>query len=178
MNKKQETNAFVRECITTALIRYMKEKPLADVSVTELVRRAGVARVSFYRNFESKEDVIRQHLLLLIREWGARFEERGEPSALLGTLLEHFYLHKDFYLLLYKQNLSSMIYENIRDACRLDLASGNVERYGKAMFAGAIFGWIDEWARRGMPEAPEEILLLIANAMPGGGQNAAECSPK
>ena len=41
----------------------------------------------FYRNFESKEDVIRQHLLLLIRERGARFEEKGEPSAPPGAVI-------------------------------------------------------------------------------------------
>jgi len=113
MNKKQETNAFVRECITKALLQLMKKKPISDITITELVERAGVARVSFYRNFTSKENVIEQYLILLIREWGRTFEEKADPSLFAQTLINHFYTHKDFYLLLYKQNLSSMIYENI-----------------------------------------------------------------
>jgi len=40
------------------------------------------------------------------------------------------------------------------------MASNNLERYSKAMFAGAVFGWLDEWARQGMPETPDEIALL------------------
>ena len=160
MNKKQETNAFVKECITEALLKLMNEKAISDITIMELVERAGVARVSFYRNFASKENIIEQYLLLLIREWGAEFEAKGDPSLFAQTLLRHFYRYKEFYLLLYKHNLSSMIYENIRGACQLDLAGNNFERYTKAMFAGAVFGWLDEWARQGMPETPEEIVLL------------------
>lgn len=160
MNRKQETNAFVKECITEALLKLMNEKAISDITITELVECAGVARASFYRNFASKENIIEQYLLLLIREWGTEFEAKGDPILFAQTLLEHFYRYKEFYLLLYKHNLSSMIYENIRGACQLDLAGNNFERYAKAMFAGAVFGWLDEWARQGMPETPEEIVLL------------------
>ena len=59
-----------------------------------------------------------------------------------------------------------MIYENIRGTCRLDLAGNNMERYIKSMFAGAIFGWLDEWMRQGMPESPEELALLAAQDRP------------
>ena len=160
MNKKQETNAFVKECITTAFLQLMDEKSISNISIIEIVKRAGVARASFYRNFSSKENIIEQHLIWLIREWGREFEKKGDPNLFAKTLLDHFYAHRDFYLRLYKHNLSSMIYENIRSSCRIDLAENNFERYGKAMFAGAVFGWIDEWARQGMPETPEEIVLL------------------
>ena len=160
MNKKQESNAFIKECITQALLKLMNKKSITNISVTELVKQAGVARVSFYRNFASKEDVIEQRLIALIREWGGEFERKGDPSLFAQTLLEHFYKHKGFYLLLYKHNMSSMIYENIRGACRIDLAHSSLERYGKAMFAGGIFGWLDEWMRQGMPESPDEIAFL------------------
>ena len=62
MNKKQEANEFVKECITTALLQIMEGKDFEAITITELTRKAGVGRVSFYRNFESKEDVIRQYL--------------------------------------------------------------------------------------------------------------------
>lgn len=160
MNKKQETNLFVKECITEALFALMRTKSLSEISVTEIVERAGVARVSFYRNFGSKEDVIKKHLGVLICEWGRDFEKRGELAYFSESLLKHFYKHREFYLLLYKHGLSAMIYENLRDACDMKSAQTNLERYTKSMFAGAIFGWLDEWARQGMPETPEEIALL------------------
>ena len=160
MNKKQEANKFVRECITTALIQLMNKKSIAEISITEITERAGVARVSFYRNFESKENVIEEHLIILIKEWGEGFITLDDISKLSDSLIRHFYKHKDFYLILYKQNLSNMIYENLRSACEVDKSNINLERYGKSMLAGMLFGWLDEWMRQGMPETPDEIALL------------------
>ncbi|MGN0517127.1 MAG: TetR/AcrR family transcriptional regulator [Acutalibacteraceae bacterium] len=163
MNKKQETNAFVKECITIALIELMKKQQLDKISICQLVDKAGVGRASFYRNFESKKDVLKQYLTKLIQEWGKDFEERGDPDYFSESLMRHYYKYKDFYLLLYQQGLSAMVYETIRWGTKMDEAKNNMERYGKATIAGMIFGWVDEWMRQGMPETPDEIILLTAN---------------
>ena len=162
MNKKQEANSLVKECITTALLQMMETTPYEQIAITDLVKKAGVGRVSFYRNFESKKDVIEKQLVFLLKEWGREFEARGDLSAFSDSVIRHYYKHKDFYLLLYKQGLSDMIYETLRYACRLDEARSNFERYNKSMFAGMLFGWVDEWMRKGMPESPDEIALLSA----------------
>lgn len=44
--------------IMEAAIDLMAEKNYMDISVTDLVSRAGVARASFYRNFGSIDEVI------------------------------------------------------------------------------------------------------------------------
>lgn len=160
MNKKQEANAFVKECITTALIQKMKTKHIDEITITDLISKAGVSRNSFYRNFDSKRDILEKHLLILIQEWGKEFESSGDIHAFSETLLKHYYKHKDFYLLLYRQGLSDMIYETLRASCKLNEAPSNLGRYGKSMFAGMLFGWLDEWMRQGMPESPEELILL------------------
>lgn len=164
MNKKQELNAFIKDCITTALIKQMETQPFDKISITELVETAGVSRVSFYRNFESKQDVLEKHLIKLIQEWGKEFEEKNDAAYFSESLLLHFYKYKDFYLLLNRQGLSSLIYENIRLATKLEESQNNVERYLKSSVAGAIFGWIDEWLRQGMKESPQEIQAIIAMA--------------
>ena len=160
MNKKQEANAFVKECITTALLQMMENTPFEDIAITDLVKKAGVGRVSFYRNFESKKDVLAKHLVILLEEWGKEFEALGDPNKFSDSLVRHYYKHKDVYLMLYKQGLSDMIYETIRGAMKLHEAQHNLERYAKSMIAGMIWGWIDEWMRQGMPESPDEIALL------------------
>ena len=160
MNKKQELNAYIKECIVTALIKLMGTTPFEDITITELVKLAGVGRVSFYRNFDSKKDVLEKHLATLLQEFGDEFEKVGNPSLFSELLLKHYYEHKDFYLLLYKHGLSDMIYETIRWGTKIDEAQCNLERYGKSMVAGMLFGWVDEWMRQGMPETPEELALL------------------
>ena len=56
MNKKRELS--VSDYITNSLFELMKKKPYADISITEITDKAKVNRVSFYRNFISKEDII------------------------------------------------------------------------------------------------------------------------
>lgn len=157
-------NLYVVEHITGTVLNLMQQNPLGELSISQICDDAGVGRASFYRNFESKEDVVRKYLEKLIQEWGKDYESKGEPAYFSASLLRHFYKHKDFYLLLYRQGLSEMIYENIRWAAKLDEAQSNMERYAKSMIAGAIFGWVDEWMRQGMPETPEELILLTAQA--------------
>lgn len=57
-----------------------------------------------------------------------------------------------------------MIYESLRQGTKLDDSQNNMERYLKSMTAGMLFGWVDEWMRQGMPETPDEIILLSAQA--------------
>ena len=52
-------NAYVTEHITAAMLSLLKEKPLVEITISELCDRAGVARTSFYRNFQEKEDILK-----------------------------------------------------------------------------------------------------------------------
>ena len=62
MDMERKNNKIVTESITLALIQLMEKKDFHDISITELTKRAGVGRVSFYRNFEDKTDVLRKYL--------------------------------------------------------------------------------------------------------------------
>lgn len=156
-------NRYVIEHITSALIELMAKYPFDEISISQICQEAQVGRASFYRNYDSKRDVLEKYLIVLIQKWGKEFEDTGDINAFSETLLKHYYKHRDFYLLLYRRGLSAMIYDNLRAACKLDEAQSNPERYGKSMFAGMLFGWLDEWMRQGMPESPEELILLTAN---------------
>lgn len=67
-------NAYVIEHINEALLGLLKEKSLNEISISEICETAGVGRMSFYRNYESKEDVIKKQLLQLIQEWEKDYE--------------------------------------------------------------------------------------------------------
>lgn len=54
----EEANAFVKECIQTALINLIREKQYDEISITDIVKEAGVSRSSYYRNFNSKDCIL------------------------------------------------------------------------------------------------------------------------
>lgn len=63
-----KTNADTRECIESALILLMQEKPFPQITIQEIIRRAGVGRSSYYRNYSSKENILESRLDFLILE--------------------------------------------------------------------------------------------------------------
>ncbi|HFI0346119.1 TPA: TetR/AcrR family transcriptional regulator [Streptococcus suis] len=54
----KETNQLTKESIETALLFLLEKKDMKQISVSELVRKAGVSRNAFYRNYKSKEEIL------------------------------------------------------------------------------------------------------------------------
>ena len=165
MNNEQK-NTYVKKQITAALLALLKEKPLSDISVSELTGRAGIGRVSFYRNYKSKEDILKEESERLIREWGRLYEENPEstPQTLFPSLFDFYRDHKDFYTTLYEAGMSSIMMETIVGTIRITPEMQNLEAYMKSFWAYGIYGWMLEWIRRGMRESGEELLVLFSLA--------------
>ena len=51
-------NLLVKEYMTDALFILMKSNPYDAISVTDITKKAGVSRMAFYRNYETKDDII------------------------------------------------------------------------------------------------------------------------
>ena len=85
-------NAYVIEHITGALLKLLREKPIEAISVSELCELAGIGRASFYRNYDSKEDILRAYIHALFREWTAESSqlENRPLSEFLRALFAHF----------------------------------------------------------------------------------------
>ena len=154
----------VADDITDALFDLLKTKNLADISTTEIIKKAGVCRSSFYRNFYLPEDVIRQY-------GAAIFEEitRLTPIAYEG-MREHLEIVNTYYLtqrerlgLLEKRELFYLLEAPFMEHCirqirQLDMWNN---RYQAAFYTGASIHLIRAWIRNGFEESPGEIADLI-----------------
>ena len=158
-----EKNTYVKQQITNAFLQMLEKHNIKDVSVSDLCDKAGVGRASFYRNYESKEDVIRQYSDYLIKEWGRQFENDPESSFfnVFSSLFHHYKEHSDFYTLLLNQGMSYMILDTMKRKTNLSKEDPNFDAYEKAFFSYGLYGWICEWIERGMQETPDEINELF-----------------
>lgn len=152
-------NAYVIEHITNALLTLLKDKPIGDISISELCDLAGIGRASFYRNFESKEDILRGYIHKIFKEWTdeADKQENRPLNELLGLLFAHFEKHRDFYSLLNERNLIYLLKDVVIGLCGPKPEQCKEEAYARAYVAYALYGWIEVWFQRGMQESAEEI---------------------
>lgn len=60
MERKQRDDArYSQECIVDAFIYLLGEKSLQDITVTEICKKAGVARITFYKYYKTISDVLK-----------------------------------------------------------------------------------------------------------------------
>lgn len=156
-------NTYVIEHITESLLKSLRQKPIGEISISEICDSAGVGRASFYRNFESKEDILLKHIQFLVQGWNNLYEQQEEKSnaAMYGSLFAHLKSNSDFYMLLQKQNLMHLFLSVFVEFCGAKPEDDNMWAYTKSFIAYGTYGWIGEWIARGMQESAESMTTLL-----------------
>ncbi len=156
-------NAYVIEHLTSAMLELLEDKSLDEISISELVESAGVGRASFYRNYESKEDILKAHLNEIFHEWVNEYEKNPDKplSKQLRTLFAHFEKHRSFYALLNERGLLWLLKDVVIGIFGPKPEHSQVEAYSRAYIAYVLYGWIEVWFQRGMQDTAEEIAMLF-----------------
>ncbi|WP_411346982.1 TetR/AcrR family transcriptional regulator [Paenibacillus sp. WLX2291] len=158
-------NTYVKQQITDAMLDLLKTYELKSISISQLVATAQVSRISFYRNYSEKEDVLREYINTLILGWHREYESSDHKSEeeMLGSLFAHFTANSGFYLLLSQRQLFHLLKEVLKTLYGPRPEYPNFGAYVAAYFSYGLFGWIEEWFARGMQESDEEITILLKN---------------
>lgn len=158
-----EKNKYVTREITNALLELLKEKDINEISISEITSKAQVGRVSFYRNYKNKEEILEKYIFSIINKWRNENEtENTLPNDLLKKLFEHLIEYKAFYTMLYQKNLFHLFRNVLKDTITSKKEPlSNIEAYATAFVSYGIYGWIEEWLARGMKESAEEIYVLL-----------------
>ena len=56
MRRTTATTDYLKECMGTALLELMKEKPIEKISIEEMTAKADVGRSTYFRYFKSKDE--------------------------------------------------------------------------------------------------------------------------
>lgn len=163
-----QANAITRECIESALILLMKEKKFSEISISDIVKRAGVSRNAYYRNYASKEDILSEYLRNIMGEM-KKVMKQYDPiqntkdawMAMLGSVRKH----SAEYELLLNAGYGETILTEYRKSMNASVPAENRELYfSNCYWAGALISVISEWIRTGM-QVPEESLAEIGASL-------------
>lgn len=159
----ESRNAYVIEHLTGAMLALLEEKPLAEISISELCDEAGVGRTSFYRNFQEKEDIIKAYIGGLFQEWAEQCKmlPEGSVKGIVRIVFSHFEAHREFYDLLNKRGLVYLLKDIILDLCGFNPEQEMAAAYASAYVGFFLYGWIEVWFRRGMRDTVEELIAYL-----------------
>lgn len=172
MDKRMIANQNVKDSLLTALIELARSSKWSGISISALVKQAGVARSSFYRNFSSVEELIDYGITQMNQRYK---QENPSPNEsfrdkdLMYFKFRFFKEHSDLLLLFHHaqtpQTLLAAINDFVIDAYG-DMPSNDISRYELYYYSGAFYNMVIHWLEDGAKESPEEMadeFLRIAN---------------
>ncbi|MBQ6206380.1 MAG: TetR/AcrR family transcriptional regulator [Oscillibacter sp.] len=156
---KAKREGLVSDYITDALLFLMEREDYHNISITDLCKKAGVTRMSFYRNFESKEDILRKWLKdvteQFLKESGISYRDDTSRDYII-TLFTHLKQYQRICSAIYKAGLSYLLKDEF-DRVFLSIHREEYEDYKSYFHAGGIYNVFLLWLIKGCAESPEEL---------------------
>lgn len=176
MAKRAETTRMLKEKIADALLELMQQKPYDKITVEEMTRQAGVGRVTYFRHFASKEEVLVFKYRMLWQRWAAaHYPEQAErfvPGS-VRLFLEFHYQYRELCRLIRRSGLRDIIatasYQVIVESQRFAAAGGTDEGYLSRFYASGLAGVLEDWAANGFDKTVDEMTALLSGSICGIG---------
>lgn len=87
-------NELCRESLLQALLLLMKNQAVDKISITELCKKAGVSRMAFYKNFDSKEAILEDYISQMLDD-SVQLISTLDLSNTYNSSLVYFQMIKD-----------------------------------------------------------------------------------
>jgi AcrR family transcriptional regulator len=166
----------VKDDIADAYVALLFKKSPEEISIRELAEKAGVSRMSFYRNFESKDAIIDYKLRTALQKIyeGAHFMDLTVREPILLEEFRYIYDNAPFLKMLNDRGLLSILYKWWDYYARkfLDEHDPTANPYEYAFYSGASINVIIRWIEGGLKETPEQMAdyfdALIADRLKRG----------
>ncbi len=176
MNGHQRQREQSGRMIEEALFALLEKKGFEAITVSELVKRADVARRTFYRLYDRKEDVLHRYFQRLCENYKQAYPalEMYDRKRIAEEFFCFWYAHRDRLLLLYRCGLEELLYHEIRQASA-DVVRSRIGdnpkkedselEYFACYSAGGFLMLLDRWISDGMQEPPEEYAREVGSAL-------------
>lgn len=171
MYNKNQANRLARECIVTALIQLSQQKEFSSITVSELTKRAGVSRMTYYRNYSSKEEVFRTYLDEIAETFcqdiyhNKKPENYGEYKYILHCF-RYFEKYKNFISCLMNIGMSNLLLEALNAHLLETYYEGRPDSppglyYTILAYSGALFNIYITWITDGAAESVDFLADII-----------------
>lgn len=154
--------------ITEALLMIMREIPYDEITVKRILLESKLAKKTFYRNFESKDDVLLSLVRTILRDY-FRVVDAGNGDV-LTTIFTFAVQNKDLLILLDRNDMLHIVLQCLNEKIGLHktgsvsetnpfvgLFEGLDSEYLIALNIGAIWNVIALWIHQGMEDDPGDV---------------------
>lgn len=168
--------ARTQAALRGALIRLLRHKEYADITVQEILDEANIGRSTFYAHCSGKDQLVRLSFRLLRAELAAATPTEQAPVPLLGfslPVIQHLADHRDLYGAFAGGRVNELLFDELRQLV-LDLAKRDLKhlpgsdgippdvalQFVAGAFTALLAWWINSRARLA-PEALDAMFQRL-----------------
>lgn len=169
--KKTKRNRFTRMCIGEAIVELMKREPFDKITVSQIAKKAGISRMTYYHYYDSKlnalEDYLREIIIQFLTENKKRpKEERFMDYSHILFAIEFFDQYAAFFMIMERQGLYSVMVDAVNHFM-VELYSDHKDRIYRAYYyAGALLNTFINWEKTGKLITAQEVAKMISDSAP------------
>lgn len=177
--KKTQRNRFTRMCMGDALVNIMQQKAYDKISVSDIVKKAGVSRMTYYNYYETKEELVKDYIeeitSLYLDEEKNNLKEKNNimDYAHILFLIKFFDRYGKFFVTL----ADAGMYSFIIDAANIIMEKEYKDNYSTSddayflkkktyelyFYSGAMVNVFLQWQKNGKNITPEELAGIITD---------------
>lgn len=168
MNTVQQAHVQARIHLEEAFFTLLRAKDFSAITATELVRTAGVAKATFYRNYASLEELPRSYLSRIRQGPSGSFMDGMTPEKMTARL-EAIATHREDILLLYDRGFGTLVLEEINrfaEDMLGDMHYRSLERYTLYLLSGAMMNLLIQWLKSDPMDSPAAIAGVLYRHVP------------
>ncbi len=169
---KRRKKSAVKEKICSTILELFAQKSIAEIKISELTEKSKVARASFYRNFNSFDDVLEY----IADGYVIEFTEKYLPLLMHGDynswyekvkeVLEIMYSKKDAFTTVLTENLRIIFYKfeqkMLNDPNHL-WVTNPYKKYEHIAKVSAFYSICEEWIKSGAKESVDDMASFLVN---------------
>ncbi|WP_058303306.1 TetR/AcrR family transcriptional regulator [Gorillibacterium timonense] len=165
--------------LVSSLLDLMNTQNYSKITIKDLAKHADLDRRTFYRNFQSKEDVLCFYIRGMCDEYIEALSHEQNPSTFLAakTYFSICRKHLEFFNLLLKQGLLGFLLlkfdEFMPSLQQQNLSQDLKHYYGEdisylyAFNNGGFWNMSIQWIRNGSIQTPEEMANIVCKIVHG-----------
>ena len=172
MGASPKTTDFLKECMADAILHAMREKPFSKITIHEIAERAGVNRSTWFRNFSDKNEAISFKLIRLWNRWADEHGLKERRRYSLDNAEDFFAFNfsiRDILSEIYREELQACVYNAFYQVMMPQCGADPAACYEARFYSYGLFGFLNEWIKRGFHETPEQITELFRRMMRSAG---------
>jgi len=159
----------VKSRINKAFMELLNEKPYSDITVTDIINKAGVARVSYYRNYSSISEIVENitdHMAEDFLTDMIPMFSSNDDRKLREFLFNYFYRYKQNFMAMTPENrynrdvIKSRIGMKVKALQQNAQAENYKSKYKRIAKLSLIEGIAQTWGNEGFIQTPEEMIDL------------------